>query len=244
MRAPWLSTRSRNVRTAGLGVFVTLLVGATPLIGSPAQASAPTRPFYSLARTRWLSEAQMVSSAWQNIPLISAVQDLKLGLAQGGDTKGYARAIATITDFEGIPITSETTEQMTESHRDWSRLNAFFDVGKVQAATLLREVPSGALFHAARSRYDDEPAGIHDGVNAKLLKAAVADLRRESIVVKSRAILYLAGIADLTNLENASPADIAASNSTLLNPYRQDIAYLDALFETDRLEGPGGSPAG
>jgi hypothetical protein len=123
-------------------------------------------------------------------------------------------------------------------------LNAFFDVGKVQAATLLREVPSGALFHAARSSYDDEPAGIHDGVNAKLLKATVADLRRESIVQKSRAILYSAGIADLTNLENASPADIASSNSTLVNPYRQDIAYLDALFETDRLEGPGGSPAG
>lgn len=185
----------------------------------------------------------MVSSAWQNIPLVSAVQDLKLGLAKGGDTTGYARAIATITNFESIPITSETTAQMTESHRDWSLLNSFFDVGKSQAITLLNDGPSGLLFRQARISYADEPAGLHDGVNVELLRAAVADLRRETSAQPSRAVLYVAAMSDLNNLQSASAADIAASNVTLFDPYRQDIAYLDVLFQTDRLEGPGGSPA-
>ena len=73
-----------------------LLLGSTLCGVVPAHAGTTVRPFYSLARTRWLSEAQMVSSAWQNIPLVSAIHDLKLGLAKGGDTSGYAQAITTL----------------------------------------------------------------------------------------------------------------------------------------------------
>jgi hypothetical protein len=223
----------RSVAIAGL------LLGSTLFGVVPAQAGMTTRPFYSLARTRWLSEAQMVSSAEQNIPLVSAVHYLKLGLAQGGDTSGYARAITIIEEFERIPITSETTTQMTDSHRDWSMLNAFFGVGTGQARILLDDAPEGSLFRQARVSYGDEPAGIHRGVNLRLLKAAVVDLRRESSDQGSRAILYLAAIADLSNLEGATAATVSTSSGDLLNPYRQDIDYLNTLFETQRLNGPG-----
>lgn len=216
-----------------------LLMGSTLVGVAPAHAGTTARPFYSLARTRWLSEAQMVSSAVQNIPLVSAVHDLKLGLAKGGHTSGYAQAIATLEKFESIPITSETAAQMIDSHRDWSMLDTFFDVGAGQAKVLLDDVPSGSLFRQARISYGDEPAGLHNGVNLRLLKAAVVDLRREASDEGSRAVLYVAGIADLSNLQSATAASIATSGGSLLNPYRQDIDYLNALFETQRLDGPG-----
>lgn len=215
-----------------------LLLGSTLCGVVPAHAGTTVRPFYSLARTRWLSEAQMVSSAWQNIPLVSAIHYLKLGLAKGGDTSGYAQAITTLEEFERIPITSETTIQMTDSHRDWSVLNIFFGVGTAQAKILLNVAPSGSLFRQARISYGDEPAGIHNGVNRRLLKAAAVDLRRESSDEGPRGVLYLAAIADLSSLEGASAASVAASSGHLLNPYRQDIDYLNALFETQRLDGP------
>jgi hypothetical protein len=233
MNSVWTHQRARSI------VMLGLLLGSTLFGVAPAHAGTTTRPFYALARTRWLSEAQMVSSAAQNIPLVSAVHYLKLGLAKGGDTSGYAHAIATLEGFERIPITSETTTQMTESHRDWSMLNTFFDVGAVTAKILLDDAPSGSLFRQARISYGDEPAGIHNGVNLRLLKAAVVDLRRESSDEGARASLYVAAIADLTNIEGAGAAGIATSSGNLLNPYRQDIDYLNALFETQRLNGPG-----
>jgi hypothetical protein len=225
----------RHVRSSAIAG---LLIGSTLLGVAPAQAGTTARPFYSLARTRWLSEAQMVSSAWQNIPLVSAVHYLKLGLAKGGDTSGYAQAIATLEEFERIPITSETTTQMTDSHRDWSMLNTFFGVGTAQAKILLDDVPSGSLFRQARISYGDEPAGIHTGINLRLLKAAVIDLRGESSDEGPRAVLYVAAIADLTNLEGASTTSVASSSANLLDPFRQDIDYLNVLFETQRLNGP------
>jgi hypothetical protein len=215
------------------------LLGTTLLGAAPAHAGTTARPFYSLARTRWLSEAQMVSSAWQNIPLVSAVHDLKLGLAKGGDTSGYAQAITTLEKFEKIPITSETSAQMSDSHRDWSTLNTFFDVGAGQAKILLDDAPSGSLFRQARISYGDEPAGIHNGVSKKLLRAAVVDLRSETRDEGPRAVLYVAAIADLNNLDSADAATISTSSGNLLNPYRQDIDYLNALFQTQRLDGPG-----
>jgi hypothetical protein len=215
-------------------LFASTLVGVVP-----ALAGTTARPFYSLARTRWLSEAQMVSSALQNIPLVSAVHDLTLGLAKGGNTSGYAHAIATLRNCESIPITSETTAQMNASHRDWSTLNTFFDVGTSQAKILLNDAPSGSLFRQARISFGDEPAGLHNGVNVKLLRAAVTDLRREARDEGSRAILFVAGITDLTDLESASPPAITTSGASLLNRYRQDIYYLNTLFETERLIGPG-----
>jgi hypothetical protein len=65
----------------------------------------------------------------------------------------------------------------------------------------------------------------------------------EAAAEKSRAVLFDAAIADLNNLQSAGAAQIAASSSSLLNPYRQDIDYLNDLFETERFGGPGNSPA-
>jgi hypothetical protein len=218
-------------------MLAAFLVCATIFAAAPVEAATTARPFYQLAKVRWLSEAQMVSSALQNIPLISAVHDLKLGLAKGGDTAGYARTINTIEAFESIPITSETQEQMLESHRDWSTLNAFFDVGTNEARILLDDSPAGSLFNRAGRYYNDERAGLHEAVRVDLLRFAVSELRREATVQGPRAVLYDAAIADLNNLQSASAAQIVASNSNLLSPYRQDIDYLDVLFETERLSG-------
>jgi hypothetical protein len=223
-------------------ILLALVTSASVCAIAPVGAGTTARPFYQLAKLRWLSEAQMVSSALQNIPLVSAVSDLKRGLAKGGDTAGYERAIATIKAFESIPITSETKEQMLDSHRDWSALNAFFDVGASEARVLMDDAPAGAFFDRARDYFEQEPPGLHGGVRVDLLKSAVSALRMEAAAQNSRAVLYGAAIADLNNLQSASTAQIAASSSNLLNPYRQDIDYLNDLFETERLSGPGASP--
>jgi hypothetical protein len=224
-------------------VAVALIASAAVCAVGTTGAETTARPFYQLAKVRWLSEAQMVSSALQNIPLVSAVHDLKLGLAKGGDTAGYNQAITTIEAFEGIPITSETKVQMLDSHRDWSALNAFFSVGTSEARVLMDDAPAGAFFDRARHYFDQEPAGLHGGVLVGLLKSAVSALRREAGAQSSRAVLYDAAIADLNNLQSASAAQIAASNSNLLNPYRQDVDYLNDLFETERLGDLSNSPA-
>ena len=225
------------------GLIVLALMASAPVCAvAPAGAGTAVRPFYQLARVRWLSEAQMVSSALQNIPLVSAVHDLKLGLAKGGDTTGYGRAITTIEAFESIPITSETKKQMLYSHRDWTTLNAFFDVGSSEARVLTDDAPTGAFFDRARDYFGQEPPGLRDGVRDEFLKSAVSALRREAAAQKPRAVLYAAAIADLNNLQSASATHIAASSLSLLNPYRQDIDYLNDLFETERFGGPGNSP--
>jgi hypothetical protein len=228
----------------GKGLIVLALIASASVFAiGPAGAGTTARPFYQLAKVRWLSEAQMVSSALQNVPLVSAVHDLKLGLAKGGDTTGYDQAITTIEAFERIPITSETKTQMLDSHRDWSALNAFFDVGTSDARVLMDDAPAGTFFDRARHFFEQEPAGLHSGVGVAVLKSAVGALRMEAEAQNSRAVLYDAAIADLNNLQSASAAQIAASDLNLLNPYRQDIDYLNDLFETERLGGPGNSPA-
>jgi hypothetical protein len=224
-------------------IVLALMASASLCALRPAGAGTTARPFFQLAKVRWLSEAQMVSSALQNIPLVSAVHDLKLGLAKGGDTAGYGRAITTIEAFERIPITSETKEQMLDSHRDWSALNAFFDVGMSEARVLMDDAPAGAFFDRARDYFDQEPPGLHGGVRVYFLKSAVSALRSEAAAQKSRSVLFDAAIADLRNLQSASAAQISASSTSLLNPYRQDIDYLNDLFETERLGGPKDSPA-
>jgi hypothetical protein len=224
-------------------IVLALMAGASMCAVAPAGAGTTARPFYQLAKVRWLSEAQMVSSALQNIPLVSAVHYLKLGLAKGGDTSGYGRAITTIEAFESIPITSETKKQMLDSHRDWSALNAFFGVGASEARVLVDDAPAGSFFDRARHFFNQEPAGLHGGVRVDLLESAVSALRVEAAAQRPRAVLFDAAIADLNNLQSASAAQIAASASSLLNPYRQDIDYLNDLFESERFGGPVNSPA-
>jgi hypothetical protein len=228
----------------GKGLIVLVLIASASVFEmDPTGAGTTTRPFYQLAKVRWLSEAQMVSSALQNIPLVSAVHDLKLGLAKGGDTTGYDQAITTLEAFESIPITSETKTQMLDSHRDWSAMNAFFDVGASEARILMDDAPTGAFFDRARHLFDQEPAGLYSGVRVAALRFAVSALRMEAESQNSRSVLYDAAIADLNNLQSASTAQIATSNLNLLNPYRQDIDYLNDLFETERLGGPSNSPS-
>jgi hypothetical protein len=242
MIASVLTTRSWFIRLGRPVMIFALLATAGLSAASSAGAATTPRPYLQLAKVRWLSEAQMVSSAWQNIPLESAAHDLELGLAKGGDTAGYTHAITTIEAFERIPITSETRVQMLDSHRDWTDLNTFFNVGMNEARVLLSDAPSGSMFDKARKYFNAEPSGIHSGVHVDLLQSAVRALRFESSAQGSRAILYGAAISDLNNLQSASATQIAASNSNPLNPYRQDIDYLNVLFETGRLESPGGSP--
>ena len=202
-----------------------------------ATSIAPHRPYYAAAKIRWESAAAVVSGALQNVPLVSAVSDLRRGLAVGsGNTTGYSAAIAELRDFESIPLTSETPSETRRARRDWAALNAFFDVSRSQARVLDGELPSGAWFVAAQRAYEREPHGKGDGVVAAYLRAAVGDLRREAVAQPTRSILYGAAIADLLHLSTASASDVATQESVLSNPYVQDIFYLNAYFQTERLQ--------
>lgn len=211
-------------------VVAAIVAASTPAGATPGAA----RPDFAAARIRWLSEADLVSSALQNVPLISAVHDLELGLARGGNTAGYRGAIATMTNFGQIPITSETPAQVTASHRDWDRLNSFFDVGPSEAAVLRTDYPAGALVSAAARQFNSEPATARHGVRAPALRRAREDLRRAARRTPSRAILYTAAIADLADLAGARGSDLVATPS-LLDHYDQDIDYLNVFFDTQRL---------
>jgi hypothetical protein len=178
----------------------------------------------------------VVSGVWQNVPLLAVVADLRRGLAtKGTDVDGYAKAIATIRNFQSIPLTSETKAQMSAAKRDWSSLNAFFGLSAVQAAVFMDDVPSGTYYEAARSDFTREPPRDRHGVDAALLKAAALALAHESLIRPSRSVLYVAAIHDLKSLETASAKDIASSTSSLLNPWGQDILYLNVFLETTRL---------
>jgi hypothetical protein len=193
-------------------------------------------PFFSEAKIFWESEAEVVSGALQNVPLAAAVADLRRGLAtKDTGVNGYASAISIIRNFESIPLTSETTAQMTAARRDWSRLNAFFEITPAQAAVFMDDAPSGAYYKAAQRDFVREPQRDDEGVDVGLLKTATLDLVRESQIRPSRSVLYAAAIHDLTSLEGASSKEIASSGSSLLNPYGQDILYLNVFFETTRL---------
>jgi hypothetical protein len=207
---------------------------------TPAGASSsvsPLRPDFDAAKVRWESAAVTVSGALQNVPLASAVSDLQRGLASGqGNTAGYAKAIATIRDFESIPLTSETPSQQSRAKRDWSSLNTFFQLTSAQVHVLDDSLASGALFVAAKRAYDREPLGKGHGVVVPYLRTALGDLRRAVTAQQGRAVLYQAAIADLRNLATASPSDVATSEKDLTNPTVQDVYFLNAYFETERLQ--------
>jgi hypothetical protein len=198
--------------------------------------AAGNRPYFSVARTLWLSEAQMVSGALQNVPLVAAAHDLELGLAtHAGDVQGYAKAIATINAFERIPLTSETSSQRSASHRDWATLNAFFDVTPSEETILDNDVPSGSQYDAAQRAWEREPSGVHNGLSVALLQTAVSDLRVARAAQPDRAIIYQAALVDARSLEHARTTDLAATPRSLLDPYTQDIYYLNVIFQASRL---------
>jgi hypothetical protein len=228
--------RSRYVLSLTLS-----LLCVSAVTGAPASAGSSTsdRPYFGEAKILWESEAEVVSGALQNVPLVAAVADLKRGLATGNDATGYASAIATIRNFESIPLTSESSAQMKKVKGDWSRLNEFFDIDPAQAAVLMGDSPSGAYYDIAQRTFMGEPTRNRSGLNSNLLKLAVTDLTDESHKQPTRAVLYEAAIYDLTNLEGASEKDIASSASSLTNPYGQDILYLNVFFHTTQLVGPG-----
>jgi hypothetical protein len=229
-------TCRRVLATALSLVCLGVVVG----VDAPAQAaSSNEHPFYYEAKILWESEAEVASGALQNVPLVAAVADLERGLATGRGVSGYANAIATIRNFERIPLTSETSAQMKKAHSDWSRLNAFFDIDAVDAAVLTGDSPKGAYYDIAQRTYRGEPLRNRSGVNSNLLRLAVTDLTDESLKQPTRAVLYSAAIYDLKNLEGASAKDIASSASSLTNRYGQDILYLNVFFQTTQLVGSG-----
>jgi hypothetical protein len=234
MAAMNMTRRIRVGNLAFAGMFI-LTVGGGSLVAGASTRGAHM-PYFAVARTLWESEAELVSGALQNVPLVMAVDDLQRGLASGdGDTLGYRAAIATIRDFEGIPLTSETPSQVARSHRDWSQLNAFFKLSAAQVRVLDNDLPAGSFFSEAKQAFEREPVGTSTGDNVPLLGAAAGYLDLQASKPRSRAILYAAAVADLTSLARATRSDLAKSGSSLTNPYRQDIVYLDAFFQTDRL---------
>ncbi len=233
--------RRREGRWAPAVALYLLCFGVTVGVEAPAQANSTTnesRSYFYEAEILWESEAEVVSGALQNVPLVAAMADLERGLHAGhGDTTGYASAIATIRDFEDIPLTSESPSQMKDARRDWSRLNAFFKIGPAQAAVLMDDGPLGAYYDMARKAFRGEPQRNRDGVDSTLLKLAVSDLQDEELKQPTRVVVYVAAIDDLENLEGASASEIASSASGLDNPYGQDILYLNVFFKTTRLTG-------
>jgi hypothetical protein len=230
MRGPLV--RRYGARTAATWVALALVAA---VFNAPAGASV-NRPFFSVARTLWLSEAQMVSGALQNVPLVAAAHDLERGLTvHGANIDGYAKAIATLNAFERIPLTSETPSQMSASHRDWATLNAFFDVTPAEEAVLDNDVPSGPQFDAAQHAWRREPSRVHKGLSVALLETVVANLRAARTAQPGRAIIYQAALVDAQSLEHARATDLVATPDALLDPYTQDIYYLNVIFEASRL---------
>jgi hypothetical protein len=233
MRCTYRPILSVTLTVVSLGVVVG--------IGTPAYAtsSSKDRPYYDEAKILWESEAEVASGALQNVPLVAAVADLQRGLATGRGTTGYADAVATIRNFESIPLTSESSAQMKKANDDWTQLNVFFDIGHAQAAVLMEDSPKGAYYDIAQKTYSGEPLRNRSGVNYNLLKFAVTDLTDEQKKQPTRAVLYSAAIYDLKNLEGASAQDIASSATSLTNPFGQDILYLNVFFRTTQLVGSG-----
>jgi hypothetical protein len=225
----------------GHGVLaVALLVGlwltATGL--DPVAGAALNRPYYSVARNLWLSEADMVSGALQNVPLVAAAHDLERGKSvKGADVDGYAKAISTINAFERIPLTSETPSQMRASHREWAALNTFFGISPEAKTILDDDVPSGGPYRAAEGAWQHEPSGTRRGFSAATMDRVVADLREARAAEPRRAIIFQAALVDARSLARASARDIAATTSaSLLDPYTQDIYYLNVFMRADRLQ--------
>jgi hypothetical protein len=241
--SPSRALRRKQKRYLAVSVAVSALCLVSDVVGLPALAGASgdsSRPYFAAAKVLWESEAEDVSGALQNVPLVAAVADLERGLDSGhGDVAGYAGAVATIRNFESIPLTSESPAQMKKARSDWSELNAFFNIGPAQAAVLMDFTPKGAYYDIAQRTFMGEPQRNRSGVNTNLLKLAATDLVDESQKQPTRAVLYVAAIYDLKNLEGASARDIAASASSLTNPYGQDILYLNVFFQTSQLVGSG-----
>src|ERR1700677_3689486 len=88
---PNRTLRRKWKRRLTVSVTVAALCLVSAPVGLPALAGASgdsNRPYFVPARILWESEAEVVSGALQNVPLVAVVADLERGLDSGhGDVR-------------------------------------------------------------------------------------------------------------------------------------------------------------
>jgi hypothetical protein len=236
------------------GVCALLAAGCGPAMPSPAagqrsapgpvpaSSRAPADPGYQAARQQWIAEGLVVSGAGQNPPLDLAVRDLERGdLTDTSGTSGYPAAIAALRNFESLPLTGNTPAQLRRGDADVRKLGRFFGIPLVGPCG----TASGPAARAAAAEWKAEPRDDTSGIRAEPLRHALADLVRQLHAHPAKTSCYPAAIADLSHLETATKADVAASagefNGRGGTEYGDDIAYLNDFFRA--LGGYNGNPS-
>lgn len=228
----------------GIVLLIILTAVATKVAQSAAPATAgvvsttnagSATADYEAAKIQWLGDAAVVSGAVQNTALLLAVVDLKRGQHTAANTSGYGAAIAAITDFAAIPLTSVTPAENALAHTDIATVNKFFDLPH---STWTRGcIASGPGIKAAARAWSAEPGSTSHGTLTRPLKTAANDLSRAIHTDTGDRSCYPAAIADLTSLESATDSEVAASSKnwtfdayTPASLVGSQIAYLNTFF--------------
>jgi hypothetical protein len=238
-RSPWVKrvatnlaidvVRRRNLDRGGQPAIWADVDSTDRIMVQAALAKLPERQ--RQARDQWLGDGLDAGGADQNIAVPIAIADLRSGeQTDTGSTGGYAGAIASLQNYASLPDAMLTPAQSADATANVSQLNTFFGVTSAEDDCQL-----GAGTPAA-SAWGTEPTGTSAGVDVAGLQQSGAALEQQTGLDACPA-----GVDDLKALESASPAQIADSSGSGNVPtiVGDEIAYLNALFQTDVLSSGG-----
>jgi hypothetical protein len=215
---------------------ITTTTGTPTTESTTGTISEPAGPGYDAARAQWVGDGAVASGFAQNTALDLAVADLRGGESSDtGDTAQYSRVIGLINAYEKIPITSVTPAQDVQANTDIAAVNTFFDIPPGAGQRQCAPPEPGA--DAATAAWMTEPTMTSSGVDVPALRTAVADLEQAQARDSGATSCYPAAIADLQNLETATPAAIAQSSAAALSGGSSvaaltgdEITYLNVFF--------------
>jgi hypothetical protein len=230
--------------TATAGCLLTGIAGITGI--AHAGTASPRTADYAAAREEWVSAQVLSGGAYQAVPLILVVADLRHAVDAGADQVTYDRVINTIVTFGRLPDAMLTPVERRESDEDVAAIDHFFGFAKSPWSGGC--ISHGSEASAAAHAWSQEPKGTRAGISEAWLKVAEADLEHGLRSDAGDRSCYPAAILDLKSLQSATARQIAGTPTvnaaSIEHPGAVQVAWADILWLNNWLSFEEDNPGG
>ncbi len=220
----------RRIAAAAAAAAGCLLAGFAGAAGArsaarPADGRLTTRAVaadLAAAKSQWIGAQLLTGGAYQAVPLILVVADLRRALRDGANRPTTTQAISVIVKFGKLPDAMLTPAEDREFDADFAAINRFFAIRK-------NPWTGGCLAHGPGIRsairdWSEEPSNAKHGVSKTHLAAASVALARAETTDTGDRTCYAAAIADLGGVGGATTAQLAATGTFTADSFQNPSA--------------------